>query len=138
MRTEEPPVDFSVGLINQVLHPDLTLDLRGRGRSGVARHRIPLSDFGCLPLIENNRKGIEGEWLTVIQHPEGKRKQVCVRENQLMKRDDDVLWYTTDTQPGSSGSPVFNNDWYVVALHHAGVPEKRNGEVQKQNSDEHK
>jgi V8-like Glu-specific endopeptidase len=30
------------------------------------------------------------------------------------------LQYTTDTLPGSSGSPVFNDAWKVVALHHAG------------------
>jgi len=91
----------------------------------------PLSDFGCLPLIETTGKVSEGEWLTVIQHPDGARKQICVRENQFLKRDNDVLWYSTDTKPGSSGSPVFNNDWFVVALHHAGVPEKRNGEIQR-------
>jgi hypothetical protein len=26
----------------------------------------------------------------------------------------------TDTLPGSSASPVFNDSWRVVALHHAG------------------
>ncbi|MER5327117.1 trypsin-like serine peptidase [Streptosporangium roseum] len=30
--------------------------------------------------------------------------------------------YQTDTEPGSSGSPVFNDQWEIVALHHAGVP----------------
>ena len=28
--------------------------------------------------------------------------------------------YTADTEGGSSGSPVFNNQWNLVALHHAG------------------
>lgn len=91
----------------------------------------PLSDFGCLPLVEATGKVSEGEWLTVIQHPDGGRKQICVRENQFIKRAPDVIWYTTDTKPGSSGSPVFNNDWFVVALHHAGVPEEKNGIIQK-------
>jgi endonuclease G len=31
---------------------------------------------------------------------------------------------------GSSGSPVFNNDWYVVALHHSGIPHERDGRIQ--------
>lgn len=31
--------------------------------------------------------------------------------------------YTADTRPGSSGSPVFNVLWEVVALHHSGDPE---------------
>lgn len=92
---------------------------------------VPLSSFGYLPILETVGKVSEGEWLTIIQHPEGDRKKICVRENQFIKRDDRYLWYTTDTNPGSSGSPVFNNDWYVVALHHAGVPEKRDGVIQK-------
>ena len=33
-----------------------------------------------------------------------------------------MLHYETDTAPGSSGSPVFNDQWEVVALHHSGVP----------------
>ena len=34
------------------------------------------------------------------------------------------MHYETDTAPGSSGSPVFNDQWEVVALHHSGVPRK--------------
>jgi len=89
-----------------------------------------LNDFGCLPLLATTGKAFEGEWLTIVQHPSAERKQICVRENRLIKKAEDVLWYSTDTLPGSSGSPVFNNDWYVVALHHSGVPEIRNGKWQ--------
>jgi endonuclease G len=69
-------------------------------------------------------KTVVGEYLTIIQHPGGERKQVCVRENKLIKYDDsgNTIWYNTDTVGGSSGSPVFNNSWEVVALHHSGVP----------------
>ena len=32
--------------------------------------------------------------------------------------------YQTDTSPGTSGSPVFNDQWQVIALHSAGVAKK--------------
>ena len=83
---------------------------------------VPLANYGYLPLLGSAGKVIEGEWMTIIQHPGAQRKQVCVRENKLLTRTDDVLWYTTDTLGGASGSPVFNNDWQVVALHHKGIP----------------
>lgn len=109
-------------------HTDETLDFTVVGvkpTSTDGSHDI--GDYGILPLVEMEGKVMEGEWLTIVQHPAGERKQLCVRENRLIKRAEDVLWYSTDTLAGSSGSPVFNNDWYVVALHHMGVPEEKNG-----------
>ncbi|HVY60644.1 MAG TPA: serine protease, partial [Planctomycetota bacterium] len=82
-----------------------------------------LSEFGWLPLRIEPGKAIVGEYLTIIQHPGGEQKQICVRENKLLKYLPDTIWYQTDTVAGSSGSPVFNNAWEVVALHHSGVPD---------------
>jgi endonuclease G, mitochondrial len=83
-----------------------------------------LSDWGWLPLSGEPGKGDPGEYLTIIQHPGGQTKQVCVRDNKLLKYVDDFVWYMTDTTAGSSGSPAFNRFWQVVALHHSGVPKK--------------
>ena len=63
-----------------------------------------------------------GECLNIIQHPNGELKQVALRENQLKDILPQFLHYHTDTAPGSSGSPVFNDQWELVALHHSGVP----------------
>jgi endonuclease G, mitochondrial len=84
----------------------------------------PLSRFGWLPLNGKAGKAFVGEYLTIIQHPKGEYKQICVRENRLLKylENSPYLWYMSDTTPGSSGSPVFNNSWEVVALHHSSVP----------------
>jgi endonuclease G len=83
-----------------------------------------LSDWRWLLLSGEPGKGDPGEYLTIIQHPGGQTKQVCVRENKLLRYVDDFVWYMTDTTAGSSGSPAFNRFWQVVALHHSGVPRK--------------
>lgn len=82
-----------------------------------------LTEFRYLPLVAKTGKILKGEYVSIIQHPEGAPKAVAIRENQLIDILDSYLHYATDTQPGSSGSPVFSDDWRVVALHHAGVPD---------------
>lgn len=81
----------------------------------------PLANFGYLPLLPDSGKALLGEYVSIIQHPEGNTKQVALRENQVIGTKDQFIHYKTDTQPGSSGSPVFNDQWDMVALHHAGV-----------------
>lgn len=63
-----------------------------------------------------------GEPLNIIQHPEGQAKQYAVRENETTALLPNFVQYRTDTNPGSSGSPVFDSQWRMVALHHSGVP----------------
>ena len=44
--------------------------------------------------------------------------QVALRENKIIsKKSPDVLLYQSDTAPGSSGSPVFNDQWQVETSH---------------------
>lgn len=83
-------------------------------------------DFGHLKLIPEGGKILEGEYVSIIQHPKGGPKAVTIRENQVRSISDDFVHYLTDTEPGSSGSPVFNDQWVVVALHHSGVPDPEN------------
>lgn len=79
---------------------------------------------GWCPLIEGSGKAIAGERVNIIQHPGGERMQVVLRDNTIIGPEGDFLLYRADTQPGSSGSPVFNDQWEMAALHHAGVPER--------------
>jgi endonuclease G len=83
-----------------------------------------LTDWGWLPLSGEPGKGDPGEYLTIIQHPGGQPKQICVRDNKLLKYVGDFVWYMTDTSAGSSGSPAFNRFWQVLALHHSGIAKK--------------
>lgn len=50
-------------------------------------------------------------------------------DDQVDGVENNFLYYETDTVRGSSGSPVLNDQWYVVALHRRGVPavRQRNG-----------
>ena len=78
-----------------------------------------LAQFGFNPLIEAEGKAIVGEFVTIIQHPRGLKKQVALRDNRIVDIPELFLHYAADTEPGSSGSPVFNDQWEIVGLHHA-------------------
>jgi endonuclease G len=81
-----------------------------------------LSSFGWLSLSGAQGKVILGEFVNIIQHPKGEPKQLALRENQVVDVLEQFLHYESDTDQGSSGSPVFNDQWEVVALHHSAVP----------------
>lgn len=78
-----------------------------------------MPQFGWLPLDPRTDKILEGEPIVIIQHPQGREKQLCLFDSTLVDRAGDYLYYTTDTEVGSSGSPAFNRNWQVVGLHHA-------------------
>ena len=90
-----------------------------RSRDGTA-----LNPYGWSRLIAAEGKALIGDPLNIIQHPRGEHKQIVVRSNKLVDLLDHFAHYTTDTEPGSSGSPVYNDQWEVVALHHSGVPKR--------------
>ncbi|HEX6360827.1 DNA/RNA non-specific endonuclease [Actinophytocola sp.] len=88
-----------------------------------------LARFGSNRLIGAEGKAIVGDFVTIIQHPGGEKKQIALRENRIVDVLDRFLHYETDTEPGSSGSPVFNDQWEVVALHHAAAPTNKHKEL---------
>lgn len=81
-----------------------------------------LESFGYCALSSSKDKHALGEFVNIVQHPDGRLKELVLRENRLVARESHVLHYIADTEPGSSGSPVFNDQWQVVALHHWGGP----------------
>lgn len=84
--------------------------------------QIAVESRGWLHLIRKSGKAILGERLNIIQHPDGQPQMIALRENTLVGIEGFFLHYRTDTRPGSSGSPVLNDQFQVAALHHAGVP----------------
>ena len=88
---------------------------------------IELRRYGWSPLIGAQGKCLLGDPLNVVQHPKGQAKQIVLRSNQLVDLFDDFAHYVADTEPGSSGSPVYNDEWELVCLHHSGVPKTEDG-----------
>ena len=80
---------------------------------------IPNKDWGAVELAEITDYK-ELKYVNIIQHPSGGPKQIALYHNIVAYADEKRIQYSTDTLPGSSGSPVFDNSWRVVALHHSG------------------
>jgi endonuclease G len=85
--------------------------------------KVSLSTIGYLYLDKALGKigDVNVEKLNIIHHPLGDYKQLSIRENLFDGIDDTKIYYKTDTAQGSSGSPVFNDQWQVVGLHHKSV-----------------
>ena len=81
-----------------------------------------LADFGFCPLTNTPDRHVLGMSVNIVQHPNGLPKMIAIRNNILQERTERTLLYETDTEHGSSGAPVFNDDWEVIALHHYGEP----------------
>ena len=64
-----------------------------------------------------------GEAIYIVQHPSGRPHEITHGSGEDVVVDGHVLRYynTLDTEPGSSGSPIFReSDHKVVGLHHCG------------------
>ena len=102
-------------------------------------------DLGYLELLRRGRhRGylllaprdiVEHERVNIIQHPNGSPQKVVLTQNYVLANmSADRVHYLADTQPGSSGSPVLNRYWEVIALHHSGgahPPQKASNNLQK-------
>lgn len=56
----------------------------------------------------------------IIGHPGGGTLSFSMQDNLLLDHDERLLHYRAPTEGGSSGSPVFNGQWRLIGLHHAG------------------
>jgi len=114
---DEDDVEYTVSLDPDTFFiTDVDLDF-----TIVACDPTPLPDnIGAIPLLRDPDTITRGERVNIIQHPRGRRKEISLHDNKVNYVYDVGIRYTADTEGGSSGSPVFNNQWNLVALHHAG------------------
>ncbi|BAY95942.1 MULTISPECIES: trypsin-like peptidase domain-containing protein [unclassified Tolypothrix] len=73
-------------------------------------------------LLLQPKQVIEYSRVNIIQHPKGGPLKVVMTQNYVVHTTDSRVQYVADTEDGSSGAPVFDHNWRVVALHHSGNP----------------
>lgn len=84
-------------------------------------------DDGAVPerpfVVVANESPVDGEALYIVQHPLGRPQEIAHGDGADVVADPGVLRYygSLDTEPGSSGSPIFReSDHKLIALHHCG------------------
>ena len=78
----------------------------------------PNAEWGAIPIAQHSCE--VRDRVLIIQHPGGSHKAIGLYHNLVTSVTETRIQYLTDTMPGSSGSPVFDNDWNLVAVHHSG------------------
>jgi hypothetical protein len=98
---------------NGLFHTSKSLDFTVVELNGTPGHQWAIAPLDA-------RGARKGRRVNIIQHPGGLPKQISFQNNIVRYVDGNVAQYVTTTLGGSSGSPVFDDSWRVVALHHAG------------------
>ena len=110
-KPEKEPVMVRTAGENPLLYTDEHLDV-----SLVRLHNSPrLSRY--LPLRRALVK--QNDRVVIIQHPLGGTKRIALQNNLVAEANTRIVQYYTPTMRGSSGSPVLNDDFAVVAIHHS-------------------
>ncbi len=89
------------------------------------------ADIKPLPLATDLPPLAASSLVYVIGYPGGKEMRIALQDNALLDHEGPPsgtppvptrcrVHYHAPTEPGSSGSPVFNDNWQAIALHHAG------------------
>jgi endonuclease G, mitochondrial len=92
---------------------------------------VSINEYGYNRLAGDLGKITNGEPVYIIQHPQGRAKQVVIQNNRLIDRSESspYLSYEANTDYGSSGAPVFNRQWEVIALHHSAEIARLDGQI---------
>lgn len=106
-----PDAEFALGKVLMSSPPEeLDVTIAELSEPVVPKAAYPLAPV--LPARESESQ------IRVIGHPSG--RGLSISANKLLDHEDPKIHYRTATEGGSSGSPVFNQDWRLIGLHHAG------------------
>lgn len=88
-------------------------------RGGMRRGWMQLN--GKVPALKTE------EIITILQHPQGLPQNFAMNEYRAQEPCGTRIWYHTNTDNGSSGSPCFGRTLDLVAFHNAGRPTNFDG-----------
>ncbi|MFN0299129.1 MAG: serine protease [Burkholderiales bacterium] len=89
----------------------------------IVRIKTAPRGVASIPLAEKLPSADSKERLYAIGHPKGGALSFSMQDNEMLDHGapkNARVHYRTPTEPGSSGSPIFNASWDLVALHHSG------------------
>ncbi len=92
---------------------------------GVLRLEKPISR-SPVPLSSTSKVKVT-DGVVIIQHPQGSHKQFILEPEGILSVDEQYVYYNADTQRGSSGAPVFDENLHVVAMHFFGSRDGNGG-----------
>jgi V8-like Glu-specific endopeptidase len=66
------------------------------------------------------------QMIAILQHPRGGPMKLAMgmAEKLTLNAAGNRVRHGVPTEPGSSGSPMFDQDWTLIALHHSGDPKE--------------
>ena len=120
------PYSYNVDKVIWESHPDehdvavLRLD------PAVPSEHISERLYHKLPELSGNKRRVY-----IIGHPSGREISFSFQDNELIAYENEVyelpnsiapcrIQYRAPTEPGSSGSPVYDQNWRIIGIHHAG------------------
>jgi endonuclease G len=134
-RNEDEPIAAEADLILQAKNAVVQFDYDADDMQGFTTPANALEawaaklDYAILRLAATRRKPLRvrstsleqhsGEYtpVNIVQHPGGESKKYAIRNNLVSAVTSTDIRYFTDTRAGSSGAPVLDDNWKVVALH---------------------
>ena len=81
---------------------------------------------GWIPVPATTHDFLASPAVCIAQHPDGEPLKLALDTDAVIdvndKKKPTRVRYRTNTESGSSGSPCFNIEWDLIALHHSGDP----------------